>query len=287
MTILSIDELTALSTTQLLAQYNEAAGILGEKAVGKFSTKLVAIRRTSEIMSRLPAAEEETVAAFFDEVNRGGRVDLQALDRASQDTHKTAAVRIPLDLSAAHDALAAETRQPIATPDLSDSKFKIDQPLPGEFCVGDEVTTSNFADPESNGDFVIDAVDPDGKSVHVHRVPSDLASYRTLPQLYGPEAFPVLAQEYDRRSDEKALCAAKPMCAAAKPTVTAHFPDVAEKPAKPSDWPRYVSPQDPKYKVVVSPVSVARSGVPRDPWNNPMVPCQPSTSWSAARSAKK
>lgn len=277
MTILSIDELTALSTTQLLAQYNEAAGILGEKAVGKFSTKLVAIRRTSEIMSRLPAAEEETVAAFFGEVK----------------TALESAVLIPLDLNAAHDALAAEVRQPIAAPDLSDSKFKIDRPLPGEFRVGDEITTSNFADPESNGDFVIDAVDPDGKSVHVYRVPTDLKSYRTLPQVYSPEEHAGIGagggdDSYEEETElPKALtptaCAAKPTATVAESAASTN----ADKPAKPSDWPRYVSPQDPKYKVVVSPVSVARSGVPRDPWNNPMVPCQPSTSWSAARSAKK
>lgn len=46
--------LETLTTTELAAKYNEAAVTLGEKTIKRFSDKKAALRRTKEIIDRLP-----------------------------------------------------------------------------------------------------------------------------------------------------------------------------------------------------------------------------------------
>lgn len=46
------DNLQTLSTTALVAEYNRAASLLGERTVNRFSDKETALRRTREIVAR-------------------------------------------------------------------------------------------------------------------------------------------------------------------------------------------------------------------------------------------
>lgn len=78
--------------------------------------------------------------------------------------------------------------------------------------------------------------------------------------LAGPDPKLVL-----RKETAKVLAEAAPVVQAKAPKKAASSPSV-------SNWVRYVSVQDPKYTIRISPKSVERAGAPTDPYGKVMIP---------------